>query len=174
MKRICLFVSIFILSLSTIAFAADGVKLGSVDLVKVAQESEAGKKAMGELKGIADKYQDALKTRQTKLEKLQAALAEKGKSLSPAKRSVKEKELQQIFLEYQQYAKNAQQEFAKKETELSKPIRDDLEKLVKEYGRTNGYTAIAHKEGLIYIDSKNEVKELTDDILKQFNAAGKK
>jgi outer membrane protein len=174
MKRICLFVSIFTLSLSTIAIAADGVILGAVDMIKVAQESEAGKKAMGTLKVIADKYQDKLKTRQKELEKLQVAMTEKGKGLSATKRSAREKELQQKFQEYQQYAKNAQQEFATKETELSKPIREDLEKLVKEYGRTNGYTAIVHKEGLIYFDSKIEVKELTDDILKLFNAAGKK
>jgi outer membrane protein len=171
MKRICLFVFFFTLSLVTTAFAVDGVKLGSVDLNKIAQESEAGKKAMGALKEIADKYQDALKTRQKELETLQSALEGKAKSLSAAKRIAREKELQKKFQEFQQYAKNAQQEFAAKESEFSKPIREDLEKLVKEYGRSNGYTAILLKEGLVYIDSKND---LTDEILKLFNAAGKK
>ena len=192
MKQFRLFICICILSLSTAAFAADevksvvvdkpklvekgeaGIKLGAVDMIRVAQESEAGKKAIGALKETADKYQEALKTRQKELEKLQAALAKTAKGLSPAKLSAKEKELQKKFQDYQQYAKNAQQELASKETELSKPIRDDLEKLVKEYGRTNGYTVIAHREGLIYFDSKNEVKDLSEDILKLFNAAGKK
>jgi len=174
MKRICLFVSIFILSLSTIAIAADEVKLGVVDLPKVVQGSEAGKKGKAILKELFEKYQDALKTRQKDLEKLQSALDGKGKTLTAAKRSAREKELQKKFQEYQEFGKNAQQEVAKKEEELIKPIMDGLEKLVKDYGHANGYAAIAHKGGLVYNDSKYEVKDLSDEILKQFDAAGKK
>jgi len=174
MKRICLFVSICILSLSSVAFAADEIKLGYVDMPKVVQESEAGKKAMAELKETADKLQSSMKAKEKELEKLKTALQDKGKTLTEAKRTAKEKEFQKKFEAYQEAGKNAQQEFSKKEMELSKPIREDLDKLVKDYGLKNGYTVISHKEGIIYNNSKYEVKDLTDEIIKLFNAAGKK
>jgi outer membrane protein len=174
MKRICLFVSICILSLSSAAIAADEIKLGSVDMPKVVQESEAGKKAMAELKETADKLQSSMKSKEKELEKLKTALLDKGKTLTEAKRTAKEKEFQKKFEAYQQAGKNAQQEFAKKETDLSKPIKEDLEKLVKDYGLKNGYTVISHKEGIVYNNSKYEVKDLTDEIIKIFNGAAKK
>jgi outer membrane protein len=174
MKHFRLFIFICILSLSTAAFAADEIKLGSVDMSKLVQESDAGKKAMAELKETADKLQASMRSKEKELEKLKTTLQDKGKSLTEAKRNAKEKEFQKKFEAYQQAGKNAQQEFAKKETELSKPIKEDLERLVKDYGRKNGYTAISHKEGLIYNDSKYEVKDLTDEIIKTFNGTVKK
>jgi outer membrane protein len=175
MKLFLPFICICILTLTTVASAADEVKLGVVDLPKVVQASEAGKKGTAVLKELFEKYQVSLAAKEKELEKLKAALLDgKAKTLSAAKRSAREKELQKKFQEYQEFGKNAQQEVAKKEEELIKPIMDGLEKLVKDYGRANGYAAIAHKGGLVYNDSKYEVKDLSDEILKQFDAVGKK
>lgn len=190
MKLFRLFISICILSLTTTAFAADevkpggvdkpkvaekseaGIKLGSVDLPQVAEKSEAGAKALVTLKEMYDKFQVTLKTKEKELDKLKAAL--QGKNLTDAKRETKEKQFQKKFGEYQQFGKKAQQEFAQKQAELSKQIKDDLDKLVKDYGRDHGYALILNKEGLVYSDSKYEVKDLTDEILKGINTAGKK
>jgi outer membrane protein len=190
MKLFRLFICICILSLSTAAFAADevkpgvvdkpkvaekseaGIKLGAIDIPKVAEKSEAGAKAMATLKEMYDKFQVTLKAKEKALEKLKAAL--QGKNLTDDKRVAKEKQFQKKFGEYQQFGQKAQQEFAQKQAELSKQIKDDLDKLIKDYGRDHGYALILNKEGLIYSDSKYEVKDLTDEILKQFDAAGKK
>ena len=162
------------LSLAITAFAADEVKLGSVDFRKVAQQSEAGKKATSGLKEMADKFQSSLNAKGKELDKLKSDLEEKGKKLTEAKRSAKEKELQKKFQEYRQFGENAEREMLKKEEEFTKQIGEELEKIVKEYGRKNGYAAIARKDALIYNDAKYEVKELTDEILKLFDGAGKK
>lgn len=190
MKQFRLFICICILSLSTSAFAADevkpavidkplvaekseaGIKLGSVDLPQVAEKSEAGAKAMATLKNMYDKFQVTLKSKEKELEKLKSAL--QGKNLTDAKREAKEKQFQKKFGEYQQFGKKAQQEFAQKQADLSKQIKDDLDKLVKDYGRDHGYALILNKEGLVYSDSKYEVKDLTGEITKLFNGAGKK
>ena len=151
-----------------------GIKLGVVDLPKVVQESEAGKKGTAALKELFEKYKTSLGAKEKALEKLKATLEKNAQTLTPAKRSAKEKELQKKFQEYQEFGQKAQQDVAKKEEELIKPIMESLEKLVKDYGRANGYAAIAHKGGLVYNDSKYEVKDLSDEILKQFDAAGEK
>jgi len=192
MKYFRLFICICALSLSTAAFAADeakpavvdkpqaaekseaGIKLGAVDMPKVVQESEAGKKATAALKELFEKYKASLGAKEKTLEKLKTALEKNAQTLTPAKRNAKEKELQKKFQEYQEFGQKAQQDVAKKEQELIKPIMDSLEKLVQDYGRANGYAAIAHKGGLVFNDGKYEVKDLSDEILKQFDAAGKK
>lgn len=193
MKHISLFLCVCILSMSQFAFAADEVKpgpvdtpkavekavvgaaelkIGSVDLPRVAEKSEAGTKAMATLKGMYDKFQAAMKKKEHELEKLRTAL--QGKDLTGAKREAKEKQFQKKFGEYQEFGKNAQQEFAQKQGELSKKIKDDLDKVVKNYGSDHGYAIIMNKEGLVYNDSKFEVKDLTDEIIKLINGAEKK
>jgi len=179
MKRISLFLCICILSISQFAIAADEVKIssvevkiGSVDLPRVAEKSESGIKAMASLKEMYDKFQATMKTKEKELEKLKDAL--QGKNLAAAKREAKEKQFQKKFGEYQQFGKTAQQEFTQKQAELSKQIKDDLDKLVKDYGRDHGFTVILNKEGLVYNDSKYEVKDLTEEIIKLVNAGGKK
>jgi Skp family chaperone for outer membrane proteins len=185
MKRISLFLCFLILSMSQFAFAADEVKtastetksssievkIGSVDLPQVAEKSVAGAKAMATLKEMYDKFQATVKTREQELEKLKKAL--QGKNLTAAKREAKEKQFQKKFGEYQQFGKSAQQEFAQKQAELSKQVKDDLDRLIKDYGRDHGYAVIVNKEGLVYSDSKFEVKDLTDEIIKLINGAGK-
>jgi outer membrane protein len=170
MKHFRLFICVCILSLSTAAFAENDVKLGVVDLPKVVQESDAGKKGAATLKKLIEKYQATLKVKGKELEKLNTALEEKGKNLSAEQRRAREKELQKKSQEYQEFGKNAQQEVARKEKDLLKPIMDKLEKLVNDYGRANGYTAIAHKGGLVYNNSKFDVKDITDEIQKQFDS----
>jgi outer membrane protein len=152
--------------------SAVAVKIGSVDLPRVAEKSEAGVKAMASLKEMYDKFQAKMKTKEKELEKLKFAL--QGKNLTAEKRETKEKQFQKKFGEYQQFGKDAQQEFGRKQAELSKQIKDDLDRQIKDYGRDHGYALILNKEGLVYNDSKYEVKDLTDEITKIFSGAVKK
>jgi outer membrane protein len=171
MKIIRLFVcSCLVLSLATAAFAAEEVRLGSVDFRKVAQESEAGKKAAGLLKEMTEKYQRELNAKGNELEKMKKSLEGKAKNLSQAKLQAKEKELQKKFQEYQEFGRNAEIELQKKQAELTDQLGEKLLKLVKEYGSKNGYVAIIRQDNLMYTDAKHEPKDLTDDILKLVNA----
>ncbi len=173
MKRIFLFTCLGILSLAAAAVAADEIKIGVVDLPRIVRESDAGQKATAKLKALYEKYQTRITAKEKELEKLKKTLVEKGNTLPPEKRAAREKELQKKFKAYQEFAQNAQTDVAKREKELLAPIMDDLEKLVKDYGRANGYTAIAVKGSIVYSDAKSEAKDLSDDILLKFDAAGK-
>ncbi len=173
MKRICLFICFCFLSLAATAVAGDEIKLGTVDLAGVMRDSDAGKRAKTALKELFDKYQARITAKEKELEKLKKAYIEKGKTASPEKRVAMEKNLQKKFEAYQEFGKNAQADMARKEKELLNPIMDGLEKLVKDYGRANGYAAIAIKNGLVYNDARYEAKDISDKILKEFNNVGK-
>ena len=159
------------LALAGTVFSDEGMKFASVDLRKIVQESEKGKKGAEELQEMAGKYQAKLNTQRKQLEKMKADLEKNGEKLSAAKRNAKVKELQNKIAEFQEFGQNAEQELAKKEKELSTQVGAELEKMIREYGRANGYTAILHKEGIIYNNGNLMVKDLSEDILKAFNSA---
>jgi outer membrane protein len=172
MKRLVMSVAaLATLALASTAFPDEGMKFASVDLRKIVQESEKGKKGTEELKEMAEKYQAKINTQRKQLEKMKADLEKNGAKLSASKRNAKMNELQTKVAEFQEFGLNAEQELAKKEKDLSTQVGMELEKLVREYGRTNGYTAILHKEGIIYNNGNLIVKDLSEDILKTFNSA---
>ncbi|SNB45010.1 OmpH family outer membrane protein [Geobacter sp. DSM 9736] len=159
-----------------LAFAApvlaEGGKIGSVDVQKVLLFSESGKGAKEQLAQKANKYELDKNTKEEELKKLKAELEKQSVLLSESARITKEKDYQQKLKEYQRFLKDAQDDLQAKNDELTSRIVDEIVKVVQDYGRKNKYTFIFVKnEGMIYQD---ETADVTDDILKQFNASKKK
>ncbi|AJE03724.1 OmpH family outer membrane protein [Geobacter pickeringii] len=173
MKRI---VAAAVVSLSLmaapVAFGADGVKLGYIDMQKALNLSEAGKEAKEQLAAKVKKYQDEINGKQEELKKLKDDLEKQSVLLSEAARSAKEKDYQQKLKEFQRFTKDAQDELQARDEEFTKKIIEELERLVQEFGRKNGYTFIfVRNEGMIFVDDKADV---TDEVLKSFNSTRKK
>jgi len=172
MKRMMSFIVVcFITSLSVAAFAADS-KLGYVDLQKALNLSDAGKTAKEQLAGRVKKYQDEINVKQEQLKKLKDELEKQSSVLSESARGGKEKDYQQKLKDFQRFTKDAQDELQAKDEELTKKILEDLDKVVQEYGRKNGYTFIfIRNENMLFADEKAEI---TEDILKLYNSTKKK
>ena len=173
MKRIVItFFLAVTLSLATAALGADGVKLGYVDVQKVLLNSDAGKEAKEQLATKANRYEGEKNVREEELKKLKAELEKQNVLLSESARSAKEKDYQQKLKEYQRFMKDAQDDLQARNDELTNRIVDEIVKLIQNYGRNNGYTFVFVKnDSMIYVDEKND---LTDQILKTFNASKKK
>ena len=75
--------------------------------------------------------------------------------------------------EFQRFTKDAQDELQGRDEELTRKILEDMEKTIKEFGRSNGYTLIFVKNDNLmpYVDEKVDI---TDDVLKRFNSGRKK
>lgn len=159
-----------VLSLAGISSAADGVKLASVDLGKIAQESKAGSEAKKELEKLKDKLGQNLKKKEAELDKLRSSLEGKGKKLTDSERSAKAKEFEKKIEAYRETAQNAQKELQAKGDEYGNKIMDALEKLIKDYAEKNGYALVIRKSDLLYNDEKNKVSDITGDIMKLFDA----
>jgi len=166
MKRIisALFITLS-LALASTALGAEGVKIGSVDVQKIIINSDAGKEAKEQLAVRANKYEGEKNSREEELEKQNVLLSESA-------RSAKEKDYQQKLKEYQRFMKDAQDDLQGKNDELTNKIVESIVKIIQEYGRKNGYTIIFVKnDGMIYVEER---ADLTDEILKTFNASRKK
>ena len=174
MKRIVGLVAIcFTLSLGVAAFAADGAKLGYVDLQKALNSAEAGKAAREHLTGKAKELQDKISAKEAEVKKLKDELEKQSVLLSESARGVKEKDYQQKFKELQRFAKDAQDELQAKDEELTNVIGQEIVRLAQEYGRKNGYSFIFVKNDALVLYAE-EKADLTDEIVKLHNASRKK
>jgi len=175
MKHLRIFLAaLAVLSLAGSAFAADGIKIASIDMRKIALESKNGANMSTELKKLKDKLETDLKAKDTELKKLLKSLDAKGKSLSAKELESKKKEAQKKYEKLQEMAKNADKELQTKEEEFSSKILAQLEKIVREYAVKNGYSLFIRKGELVYTDGKNEIKDVTDDIMKIYDSEQQK
>jgi outer membrane protein len=171
MKRFILALSL-VLTLPLAAFAADGSKIGSVDVQKVLLTSEAGKEAKEQLSQKAAKYEADKNAKEAELKKLKSELESQGAMLNDTARGAKERDYQQRLKDYQRFLKDAQEDLQAKNDEFTGRIVDEIVRVAQSYGRANGYTAIFVKnETMIYLDPAADV---TDAVLKSFNANRKK
>jgi outer membrane protein len=152
------------------AYAADS-KMGTVDMQKILMLSDAGKEAKEQLAIRAAKYEAEKNLKEEDLKKLKGELEKQSVLLSESARGAKEKDYQQKLKEYQRFLKDAQDDLQAKNDEYTNKIVDEIVKVVQEFGKKNGYTFIFVKnESMIFLDDKID---LTDELLKQFNAARK-
>ncbi len=164
-------VAALVMALATGICAAES-KLGYLDIQKALGQSDAGKAVKEQLTAKFKKYQDEINGKQEELKKLKDELETQGSMLSESKRAEKEKEYSSKLKNFQQFAKDAQDELQGQDKELTQKVLEAIEKVVQEYGRKNGYTFIfVRTEGMVFADEK---VDLTDELLKLFNASQQK
>jgi outer membrane protein len=153
---------------ATAAGAADGPKLGVLDIQKVLQQSDSGKAAKEQLVAKISKYEGEKNSREDELKKLKAELEKQNIILNDSARNAKEKDYQQKLKEYQRFIKDVNDELQGKDEELKNRLIEETLRVSQEYGRKNGFTFIFVKsEMLVYQDEKVDV---TDDIVKLLNS----
>ena len=159
-----LFFAIFIFPVSL--FAADNVKFGSIDVQKILNESEAGKKAKLDLESLIKSKQSTIDEKGKAIEKLKADIEKQASVLSADARKSKEDELEKGIREYQRLVQDSQADIKKKEAELTDAILKDVREIIDKIGEAEGYTLIIEK-GMIVYSSKGI--DITDSIIKKYD-----
>ncbi|HEX8269342.1 MAG TPA: OmpH family outer membrane protein [Flavobacterium sp.] len=90
--------------------------------------------------------------------------------------STKELQLKQELLSSKQsqinaFQENYQKQIQEEETKMTRTIVNDINDYIKEYGEKNGHTIIFGAGGTGNIMYADDASDLTDDVLKQINAA---
>jgi outer membrane protein len=167
MKRLVLMVLMLAIMAGS-AWAAEN-KLGSLDMQRVLNTSEAGKAAKAQLQEKLKKYQEQINAKQAELQKLKNDLEKQGMTLNEVSRAAKEKDYQQKLKDFQRFTKDAEEDLQARDAEFTKKILGMLETIVQDYGKKQGYAMIfdARGAGLLYAA---KAVDLTDEILKALNA----
>jgi outer membrane protein len=158
-----------LLASATLPRLASAQKIGVVDMQRALTETEDGRKAKDQLKKLFDQRQKTLDKQQTDLKALKDGLDKQRDVLSREVLAKKLEEYQKAFAELQTTYMDFQRELAAKEGELTKPILERMQRVMRRIGQSDGYALIVERgeAGVVYVPS---TYDLTDVLIQRYNA----
>ena len=162
----CLLVLTVMMSFSSTCFSKD-IKIGYVDIFKVFNDYEKTKEYDVKLEKKKEKVEKKLEIKKEAIVKLQGKL-----DLLKEDEKVKEGEkLNQEVKEYRDLEREAFTDIKKERDEKMKDIVEDIDKIVKDYAKKNGFDLIVNSNAVLYGAG---VMDITKEILKISNNKYKK
>lgn len=151
------------------AHPAAAQKIGVVDMQRALTETEDGRKAKDNLKKIFDQRQKILDKQQNDLRTLKESVEKQRDVLSREVLAKKLEEYQKAFGELQTTYMEFQRELASKEAELTKPIIERMQRVMRRIGQSDGYALILDRgeAGVVYVPT---TYDLTDVLIQRYNA----
>jgi len=158
---------------NTPAFAADG-KVAGVNIQKVLDESEAGKKALTELKARADKEKQNFDKKVEAIKKLEKDIESQRMVAKEGAMAEKEQQLKGMKRDFDAYREDTQQTLQKLQGQTMRKLLADVKRIIKEYAKKNGYSLIVEKGDdaaaisgfVLYLD---ESADVTAAIVRAYN-----
>ena len=159
---------IFILFCYTnIAFAASVAKIGTVDLQRVFETSNAGKPVQSELKKEKDKMEVELKRKGKEIEEIGKRLERESMVMSKEMRDEKEREHRIKINDFKSLQKKFRGQLQQSERRLMNQLKKDIDVVIKQIGKSEGYLLIINSLGVMYSPSSIDV---TDKLIQKLNA----
>jgi outer membrane protein len=152
-------------------FAQDRIKIGFIDIQRVVQESQAGKRAKERFQAQVKKAEaDIMKERQD-LDRLKTDLEKKGPLLKEDERRNMEADFQKRSVALQRSMSDYQQELQQKNNQLMADILKELEAIVNEVGKADKFTLILERSQILYSDQGIDI---TSKVIETYNSRNKK
>lgn len=143
---------------------AEDVRFGVIDMVRVLEFSDAGKKAKEELTGKIDAAESDIVKRQEELLALKEEIEKQAMMLSADALAKKEREYQDKLLEYQRKVQDYNYEIQNRQYELMDVIISETNTIVHDIAVEGGYTFIFERtnSGVLYFQDDID---LTEDVI---------
>jgi len=141
------------------------VKIGYVDMAKIAAESKGGKAAAATLKAKSGKLRTKIEARQKQIEKQKEAIQAKLESLSPKERDAKAKEFQKKLEDFQKLLKSSDREMQEVQEKLTEDLYKEIKKASASYATSHGYTAILEQKAVLFMAQTVEPRNLTEEVI---------
>ncbi len=167
MKRFLMLFFLNTLFLVSFAFAQN-LKIGVIDIKKVVNESKYGQEVMKKLQERYNELSKKLQAKAKELDALKKEIETKSSLWSREVREKKQREYEKKLREFRALQEDSQYEMQELQKKLLNPVFDELEKIVKEFIKKEGYDLVFEKNqpGLYYASSKID---LTEKIIKLFD-----
>ena len=151
------------------AYAADSAKIGIVDFRKILEESNTGKSGRAEIKKQGEKMEADLKKRGAELEEIKNKLDKDAMVANKSARDEKEREAQIKYIDFKNLEKKYASEIQKLQTDFFIRTKNDVDIIVGEIGKKEGYQIIIEKNqaGVFYSPASADI---TNRVIQQLNA----
>ncbi len=155
-----------ILGSSMLSYAADN-KVGYINLQRLVNESEMGKKAKQDIQQLRSEKETELKGKLKEINELRALINEQGETMDFAERRDKAQELNRAYKDYQRLLEDAKEDISNEDQELVAIILQKADPVLKDVAKKQRYTIILKDANAIgYLDPSADI---TDDVLKELN-----
>jgi outer membrane protein len=144
-------------------------KVGYVDIMKIAADSDAGKVAKTHFEAKADRHKAQIDTKQKMLEKQKATLEAKLPTYTPEQRTAKIKDYEKKVDELKKMLQKADKEMRPMQEELIKEVYGKIEAAARAYGAANGFSVILEKRELLYLGKGIDAEDVTEVLIKELN-----
>lgn len=151
---------------SATVFAADGLKIGIVDVQKILMESDAGKEAQAKISGQGKEMEGKLKTQGETIEGLQKNLEKEKLVMSPEQFESKQREVRTKVINFKDQQRNFMEDLKKMEAKALSEIRDDILSVIDEIGKAEGYNMILERRDVLYFQTD---KDITPQVITAYN-----
>lgn len=148
--------------------ALSAVVVGKVDLPKVLVSVHQGAAVRDQLKKTFDEKQKLLKDDEDKIRKMQDDFQKKMSVLNEKEKNKKDKEIQEKFMNLQQKTATFQKDLQDLEQKLKAPILEKIKQVVDDTSKETGVDLVYEASSAPILYAKEE-KDLTDDVIKQYN-----
>lgn len=168
MRRIfgCLVVFALMMLFSSTCFSED-LKIGYVDIFKVFNDYDKTKEYDQKLEAKKSDVEKQLEKKKGTIEKLQSKID----LLKEDEKAREEEKLNKELKEYRDLEREAYTDIRKERDEKMKDIVEDIDVIVKDYAKENGFDLIVNSNVVLYGD---KAMDLTDEVLKLSNKKYKK
>jgi outer membrane protein len=156
------------LLLAPAALAQSDLKVGYVDLQRALTESNAGRRAKEKFKVEVDKMQATLQKQKDSIERLKTQLEKKGPVMKESERTNLEEDYRKKLRDFERSYKDSQADLQRKDNELTGAIIEDLQGVIQEFGKREGYTLILEVTSSAVLYGSGSA-DLTDKIIAEYN-----
>jgi len=148
---------------------AGQIRVAVIDTEKILLSSNAGKKAVADLKKLQEQREKELGARAQELKDLQGKINDGRLSLAQDKLADLSKQYEEKEIAIRRAQDDATRELTKKRDEMLASIDDKVTPVINQGGKELGYTLIFRKieSGLIYVD---DVVDFTNVVLQRIDA----
>lgn len=169
MKKILILPFIVLCLTASVSYAQ---KIATVDLEGAMAKSEAGKKALSELRADAEKATERAKKIQAERDSLAKDLEAQRSLLSQDKIQKQLSEIQKKNVELERLQNDTAQELQRKEMQHVGAIVQEMRKVIETYAKEKKIDIVLEgRAGAIYA---NPALDITDEIVKRFDNQWKK
>ncbi len=157
--KLAVIVALVILSAGS--YAQSKMKFGHIDVQKIIQLMPEREQAKDSLEALTKKLSEELEVMQVEFSNMYEKFVEKEPNLSKLAKQDGNERLGNMQQRIAAFQEAAQQEIAKAEGDLLKPIYDKLKKAIKNVGEEGGFIYVFDVSAvLFYSDQSKDVSEL--------------
>lgn len=149
--------------------AADGVKIGYVDMRAVVLESKSGQQHKLEMEKFVKDKQAVLKKEEDKLKSLQQSLEKEMLTLSEAQKQDKQRGFQEKVQAFQKSAQDAERDLRQKDTEYTNKSLEEIRKVITEVAKEEKVGLVLGKTEMSVLYAEDGM-DLTPKVIQKYDS----